>query len=134
VVAAGILLAPWIVRILGGEGYAAAAPVLQVLLLAVSVRAFSIPSYNVLYAKGRVDTAARIGGAEAIAKIFLTVLLIPRYGATGAAAGTLVSTVVFTFVWFLPAAMSAAGLTWSDLGREFGRTFRAMIPSARRAG
>jgi O-antigen/teichoic acid export membrane protein len=134
VVAAGIVLAPWIVRLLGGDSYSAAAPVLQLLLIGVGIRAFSIPSYNILYATGRVDTAARIGGAEAIAKILLAVILIPPYGATGAAFAGLASTAVLTFIWFLPAAMGAAGLSWSDLIREFGRTFRAMIPAARRAG
>jgi O-antigen/teichoic acid export membrane protein len=134
VAAFGILLAPWIVRILGGEAYSGAAPVLQLLLAAVSIRAFSIPSYNLLYATGRVNTAARIGGTETVAKILLAVILIPRYGATGAAFATLVSTAVLTFAWFLPAAMAAAGLRWSDLIRELVRTFRAMIPATRRAG
>ncbi len=107
---AGIFFAPAIIQIIGGEQYSTAVPVLRMLLIGTMVQAFSLPSYQVLYARGEIGVAARIGVAEAVASILLTFLLVPRMGALGAATAITVTHVAGTFGWFLPAAMKAAGV------------------------
>jgi O-antigen/teichoic acid export membrane protein len=113
----GIIAAPEILGAIGGASYVSAAPVLRLLLVATFVQGFSVPAYQVLYARGLVSTAARIGVAESIASVALTVALVPRFGAAGAAAATAVTHSIGTFGWFFPAALRAAGMSLADLVR-----------------
>jgi hypothetical protein len=89
--AAGVILvAPGLVRVLG-EGYAAAATPLRVLAPAILALFMNTVLLHALVAAGRarrlpVLTAARVAAAAVLAAV-----LIPRFGATGAAAGFLLS-------------------------------------------
>jgi O-antigen/teichoic acid export membrane protein len=104
---AGILFAPQIIVILAGNRYIEAVPMLRWLLAATMIQALSVPAYSVLYARGEISTAARIAMLEAIANISITMLLIPRYGGTGAAAATAITHTIGTLGWFFPAALKA---------------------------
>ena len=128
VCAIGIAFAPEIVSVIAGPSYSAAAPVLRVLLLATLVQGFSIPAYQVLYARGEIATAARIGISESVANIILTVILAARYGALGAAWATAVTHIAGTVGWYLPAALRSAGLTVGELAGSMFRTALRLRP------
>jgi len=109
------VFSPFIMTALGGTKYLASIPILRWLLVATLVQAFSVPAYAVLYARARVSTAAKISIGEAAANVILTILLVPRFGGSGAAAATAITHFGGTFGWFLPAAMRAAKLSPRDV-------------------
>lgn len=111
----GIVFAPRIVMLLAGQDYMGAVPILRWLLVATITQAFSGPVFPILYARGEIEVAARIGILEAVANVALTILLVTRYGAVGAAIATVTTHVVSTFGWFLPAGMRAAGVSYPEL-------------------
>jgi O-antigen/teichoic acid export membrane protein len=131
VCALGIAFAPQVVGVIAGERYDAAVPVLRILLAATLVQAFSVPAYQVLYARREIARAARIGVIESLANIVLTVALVPRYGAAGAATATAVTHFAGTFGWYLPAAMRASDLSGGELLESMARTLRRFGREAR---
>ena len=90
VVGVALTAAP-LLALLFGMPYAAGAKALQ--LLAISVGAVFLHSLvgNILVAQHRTRLQAAINGAAAAVNIALNILLIPRWGITGAAAATLVA-------------------------------------------
>ncbi|MGK7294704.1 MAG: lipopolysaccharide biosynthesis protein [Candidatus Wenzhouxiangella sp. M2_3B_020] len=86
--AAGVLLG------LFGEGFVDAAPILAVLMLAHIVAAVLGPNPQILIMSGRPGTAFRISATSAVLHIVLLAVLVPAFGAIGAAWATLVSTAV----------------------------------------
>jgi O-antigen/teichoic acid export membrane protein len=91
------LLAPWAVRLVYGEPFAGAAPVLALHVWA-SVFAFvGVARANFLMNEGlnRLHLAATATGA--VLNIALNLVLIPRYGPMGAATATLLAQAVVTW-------------------------------------
>lgn len=96
----GIAFAEPIIRIIFGEGYLAAVPILRV-IMTMSLLSFPlIPLSNAIFAynKQKSLTVAYLSGI--IGNVALNILLIPQYGAVGSAIATLASTTIITAtVW-----------------------------------
>jgi O-antigen/teichoic acid export membrane protein len=88
-----VLVAPGIVSLLG-EGYAAAATPLRVLAPALIALFMNTVLMHALIAAGRTGRLPALTGARVAAAAALALVLIPRLGAAGAAAGFLVSEVL----------------------------------------
>lgn len=81
----GVLFAEPLMTLLYTEQYAGAAPALAVTAFSSLAGALALACSATLYAIGRPDFLVRLNIGLAIADILASVLLIPRYGATGAA-------------------------------------------------
>lgn len=88
-----------IILLLSGESFLPAVPVMQFLMTIVIVNGFStMLGDNVLVTQGKekVTTVATLIGFAALA--IIEILLIPRYGAIGAALGTVVGAIVTVLI------------------------------------
>lgn len=107
--------APIIINILYSERYAAAATSLAVLVVALMLFGFLHALYNILVATG--DTRTPILGTTLLTAtaIILNLLLLPRFGAIGAAIAAVV--------------VAAAGLIFSGVicARRFGRMIAPIV-------
>jgi O-antigen/teichoic acid export membrane protein len=95
---AGALVSAPVVTFIYGPAYAPAAPVLTLLLLALSLTCIGPVSAAVLYAVGRESVDAKIGALFAALNIGLALWLVPRHGAMGAAAANCAAQVLTVVV------------------------------------
>jgi O-antigen/teichoic acid export membrane protein len=93
-----VLVAEPTVRIVFGEAYLDAVPVIQVLAVYVVVRAINEITTQALDFLGRARIRAAAKGTTAVANLGLNVLLIPTYGVVGAAAATVLTFTIYTLV------------------------------------
>lgn len=114
-----ILVAEPAIRLVFGDGYAGAAPVLQILSIYVVFRSISNVTTNSLDYLGRATDRAIAKGVTAVANFLLNVALIPIYGVTGAAAATVVTYGVYTAVNVYIMNVELP-LRLSELGRSVG--------------
>jgi O-antigen/teichoic acid export membrane protein len=84
-VAGGLVLAPQIVDLAGGSGFADAAEPLQILLVAGALAWVNGVLGYALIAKGRQATAVWLNVTALVFNVALNLLLIPRYGIVVAA-------------------------------------------------
>lgn len=95
--AVGILLvAEPAIELIFGSAYAGAGPVLQVFGIYVVFQAVTKVTTNGLDYLGRANARAVAKGTTSVANAGLNVLLIPLYGATGAAAATVITFGTYT--------------------------------------
>jgi O-antigen/teichoic acid export membrane protein len=80
------LLAPGVVRLLGSD-YAPAAPALRILSAAVVAHFMNSVLIHSLIAAGRAGWLPRMIGARVAFAVAVALVLVPRWGAVGAAAG-----------------------------------------------
>lgn len=118
VAATGIsLLAPWIIRIVAGEAFAASVPVLVVLIWA---RLFSVmgTTRGIWMVCERLSRyVVLFAGMGAVVNFVLNILLIPRMGVMGAAVATLITELIVSIV--LPVCFPKT----RPLARLIGRSF-----------
>ena len=93
-----MLLAGLIVRILYGLGYMEAAPVLQILSWQVSFSFMGIVRNIWILAEGKQHLVWKINLVGALINVFVNALLIPHWGACGAAFASLMTQVLMNFV------------------------------------
>ena len=86
IAAGGLVVAPELVRTIGGDEFAAAADPLRLLLFAVALAFVSGLFGHTLIAGGRQTSALRLGLAALAFNLVLNVALIPAYGIEAAAA------------------------------------------------
>lgn len=98
IVFGGLMLAEQIVPFLFGPGYAAAVPILQILLMIILVSFPLILLSNAIFAYNKQKYVALAYSIGVIVNIALNTLLIPEFGAAGSALATLVSTTIITLV------------------------------------
>lgn len=98
VMAGGLLVAPALVTWLFGSGYAPSAPPLQALLLLVPVALVRNVWQAVLVGFGRQDLMVRTVVWAAALNVVLNALLIPRLGMLGAAAATVATEALRTWL------------------------------------
>jgi O-antigen/teichoic acid export membrane protein len=96
----GSLLAPQILGLLFGPVYLSVAPVLVLLLLNALVVAVNIGLGTTMLALGRQHSFVRVVAAGAAIGVALNALLIPFYGAEGAAVATLADEVAILLLLF----------------------------------
>ena len=85
----GMFLAPEIIRLAFGDGYASSGAILQVLIWAVLPYAMRMVPWSALIAHGHQGLAWRATAYAVVANLGLNFVLIRAYGAPGAAAATL---------------------------------------------
>lgn len=91
-VAGGVIwLAPIAVWILGGEGFEPAVRPLRILVLSTACLYPAIVAGDLLIAAGKPALNLRLWAVAAPVNILLNLVLIPRYGPSGAAAATVAS-------------------------------------------
>lgn len=93
-----VLVAAPLVELVFGPGYRAAAPVLQVFSLYVLVHAVNKITSSGLDYLGLARDRAIAMTAMAIGNFVLNLLLIPRFGVSGAAIATVLTYSIYTFV------------------------------------
>jgi O-antigen/teichoic acid export membrane protein len=81
----GALLAPRLVRLVYGDTYDNASPLLAILLLAFPAIAFGYISVGLALASARTRLYAITAGSAAVINVLANILLIPHYGAMAAA-------------------------------------------------
>lgn len=87
----GALAAKPILETLFGASYINAVPVLLWLMLAMVFLYWHAPNVSVLFGGHEIGAVVKLSFVTAGANVLLNLLLIPRYGATGAAAATAAS-------------------------------------------
>jgi PST family polysaccharide transporter len=85
----GMFLAPEIIRLAFGDGYASSGVILQVLIWAVLPYALRMVPWSALIAHGHQRLAWRATAYAVVANLGLNLILIRLYGALGAAAATI---------------------------------------------
>ncbi|OGG36728.1 hypothetical protein A2110_00125 [Candidatus Jorgensenbacteria bacterium GWA1_54_12] len=97
----GLILAPGVIRFLYGEGYEPAAPILRLLVLTPLVVYPAGIVSNFVFAHDEQKKIAPFVVIGSLLNVVLNVLLIPSFGALGAAFATLVSQAVYNGgIWF----------------------------------
>jgi O-antigen/teichoic acid export membrane protein len=90
--AVGVLLvAPGIVRLLFGDGYAGSVPPLRLLAIALVPLFMNALLSMALIAAGRAARLPRLTATRVVASFALALLLVPRFGVTGAALSLLLA-------------------------------------------
>lgn len=113
----GAVFARPLLQLWAGRPYAAAASVMQWLLVGALAYAVAYASDLILYSCGQIRKAALIAFAGGLASAISGLLLVPRYGAAGLAAGMAVSQVIFNCAWFTFAACKICGISIVQLFR-----------------
>ncbi len=99
----GCFFARPILELWVGRQYVGAAPAMQWLLLYSIARAVAYPSDELLYACGHARKSAVISMSGGIMSVACALLLIPRFGAMGLAAGMGISQLFVNCGWFTSA-------------------------------
>jgi O-antigen/teichoic acid export membrane protein len=102
---------PFLLYWLGPDYAREGALVLTLLALGFLINSFSYVPYQVLQSTHHADTAAKAIGAYTILNVTLFLLLIPRFGIVGAAAGFLIAQLVFVPL-FMQRANLLLGVRW----------------------
>lgn len=132
----GFVLAPDIIGLVFGAGYAPAVVPLRVLILSVPISAVRDVPVMAVLSKGREDLVLRVVAASATTNLVLNAVLIPRFGMMGAATATL-STEILRFALSLGYARSlgfpapAVARAWRPMAAALAMTIAlvAMPPS-----
>lgn len=128
-IAMGVLAKP-VIRLLYGTSYLAAIPALLILLLspiAVSMTDVSIAS---LYASGRQRQLMLPLTFTALLNVVLAFLLVPRWGATGAAAAnTSAQLLEGAFLFGFSASTLSINIQWMRLLRVYASGGAAFLPA-----
>ncbi len=91
------------IGLLYSEEYADAGPVLQVLIWVMLIDFLNPFLSHALFAQGRQDRSMRVAGISLLVNVIATYLLVYRYGAVGAAMGTVIGGFVATCCYLLAA-------------------------------
>ncbi|MEJ2034007.1 MAG: oligosaccharide flippase family protein, partial [Deltaproteobacteria bacterium] len=102
-----ILLGDSFIKLWMGEKYSDAYPVLVVLVSANAINFLMNPSITVLYAMARHSYLAKVSLGEGLANLFLSILLIRKFGILGCAFGTAIPLVVTRLI-FIPVYVGRA--------------------------
>jgi O-antigen/teichoic acid export membrane protein len=110
-------LAPVAVGLIGGKGYEASVPALQILAWAVALQAGCHMMVRLLFAAEREKDLLPVGALGILCNVVLNALWIPRLGIEGAALATVVSYGVTLALYYLFAARAGYRVPlWSSSG------------------
>ena len=99
---AGIALAPLVINLLYGKEFAPAAIVLQILLISIVFGVLGQASRSALLGMEAPGRLLRTGVLAAALSIALDLILIPRWGALGAAIANTIVQATWSFAIFIP--------------------------------
>lgn len=94
----GIVLALPLMRVWVGEKYAAAGMVMRWLLLATFSQVFGYAADVLLYSRAKIRLVAWVALCGGASSLICALILVPRYGAAGLAAGVAVSQMFVTCI------------------------------------
>lgn len=117
------LLAPWIVSILTGKDYATAYVAIPVIALAYFFWIMSVIGDTAFYASKKTDVKPFILAAACVLCLSLDLILIPRYGAMGAALAALAGFACFAALTFRVANR------YLPIPLEYGRLATLLVAS-----
>ena len=98
----GILLAPWVVRLLYGPDFKPATVVLQILLISIIFGVLGQAARSAMLGFERQGWLLKTGLVAASLSIILDLLLIPRWGAIGAALANTAVQATWAIAIFIP--------------------------------
>lgn len=111
-----------------GEKFSDASMVLAIHATSAYFACFGIATLRVFYLLGKQNFVMLCTLAGAVINIFLNILLIPLYGALGAAVATLFSTLIFNFViLFLISEFRSMAIICLQSSFDFGALYRLMF-------
>jgi O-antigen/teichoic acid export membrane protein len=84
------LIAPWLIALLGGNEFSGSTAVLQILLIGVPGAVFNTLMAIQWTTRGFFMRASLLTFASGLANVLINIILIPKYGAEGAAIATVV--------------------------------------------
>jgi O-antigen/teichoic acid export membrane protein len=117
-IAYATLFAAPILRLIFGPGFEAGAPALVTLMWAEVFLFANMVSQYVLVAAGAQKVTFFLSAAGAVSNVALNLVLIPRYGATGAGVASLISYAFYQFLQSaLPQTREFSIPVWSELFR-----------------
>lgn len=128
IAAGGLVVAPELVRAIGGDEFAGAANPLRLLLFAVALAFVSGLFGHALIAGGRQGSALRLGLAALAFNLVLNLALVPSYGIDAAAAVAIASELLLV-TGGLVLVRRELGLT-----PRFGLLWRVLVAAAAMAG
>ena len=102
IVVVGIVLAPYVIGILYGPSFAPATTVLRILLISVAFGVIGQASRSALLGMEAQGRLLKTGAVAAVLSIVLDLVLIPRWGATGAAIANTIVQGTWALTIFLP--------------------------------
>jgi O-antigen/teichoic acid export membrane protein len=108
--AALVLLAHPLVRVWVGPEMLAAAPVIQILAIAVAIRVGSATATTLLKGAGRHKFLAGVNLTTGVVNVILSIILIKPFGLVGVAIGTLIPIALSSIFVIQPAAYRRVGL------------------------
>jgi O-antigen/teichoic acid export membrane protein len=94
----GLVFARPLVTLFFGDAYAGAVPAFALLLVSSALQIGIVAHAYVFYMSGRLPLLCVISGTEAAVNVAANLVLIPRYGITGAAAASLATLAVGTLL------------------------------------
>jgi O-antigen/teichoic acid export membrane protein len=109
--ALAIFSRPFLLYWLGPDYAREGTAVLSLLALGFLINSFSYVPYQVLQSTRHADTAATAIAAYAVLNVTLFLILIPRFGVVGAAAGFLIAQLIFVPL-FMNRANQLLGVRW----------------------
>ncbi|HEX5234140.1 MAG TPA: oligosaccharide flippase family protein [Silvibacterium sp.] len=114
-----------------GSAYVDAYPVLVVLVAAMFLDLWQSTTVNALFATMHQKTYAKVNISEAIANLFLSLALAPRFGMLGIALGTLIPSVMvrgFVQPWIVERKLGIPAISYYGLSaRAMLRTIACLI-------
>jgi O-antigen/teichoic acid export membrane protein len=113
VVLARSILTMWV-----GAAYADYAHLVAILTVATVVDTSQWPAGNILQGMARHRPLAIMSVGAALSNLALSILLVPSFGLTGVALGTLLPTLVLCIGFVLPYAMRTLGVSITELLKE----------------
>jgi O-antigen/teichoic acid export membrane protein len=124
----GFLLAPQAIALIFGAEYAPAAPVLQILIWVIPIAQLREAPVAALVASAREDRLLRLNAVGTALNLGMNLILIPRYGMTGAAVTTVATESVRTGLAF--AYARRAGFDPARLDRFWRATVAGLAMAA----
>ncbi len=104
------LSANWLVILLFGEAYKDAVPLIKILVFTIPILFVAYSVGATLVTQEHMKTKVKIMGMIAVINISLNIILIPNYGAVGAAIATVLSNLILLTLYYLVAQKKVFGM------------------------
>ncbi len=109
-----IIFPKLIIRIIAGEAYVSAAPILQLYMLISIIGTPQHQAATSLYSVGKTKLCFYLNVLSLILKLGVTYLCLLFFGFYGAAIGALITSVIIIIIWYFP-LKKEVGLTMSNI-------------------
>ena len=111
-----ILFPQTIIRIIAGENYISAAPILQIYMLISIIGTPQHQAATSLYSVGKTKLCFYLNILSLFIKLTITYLCLIYFGFYGAAIGSLITSIIIIIIWYFP-MKKEVGLTLTNIPR-----------------